>query len=183
MINIFNSDMYWVYEIPNFDEIMNFVDEQTVIDNSKFNWGNLCKVDRIPLNRDDTAHLLKPSTDLFCQEFKTKFNFRLFDPWINLYERGYYQEVHDHVENHLACVFFLNEGENFSDFFFFNRHSNNLNPVWFEIFPQISDDHWYPKVSAGHVMFFPGNMLHGVSPHNSDITRKTLSVNLNFMPL
>ena len=28
-------------------------------------------------------------------------------------------------------------------------------------------------------MFFPGYMLHGVSPHKSDIIRKTLSFNLD----
>ena len=35
------------------------------------------------------------------------------------------------------------------------------------------------QLKAGDIMFFPGYMLHGVSPHKSDIIRKTLSFNLD----
>ena len=42
------------------------------------------------------------------------------------------------------------------------------------------DNSSFLNVSAGDVLIFPGNMLHGVSAHGSDIMRKTLSTNIYF---
>ena len=36
-----------------------------------------------------------------------------------------------------------------------------------------------PKIKAGDIMFFSSNLFHGVSPHENDMIRKTLSVNFD----
>ena len=46
----------------------------------------------------------------------------MFDPWVNTYGKGSYQEVHDHSENDIAAVFFLNQGDNF-EFYIKDRMS------------------------------------------------------------
>jgi len=35
-------------------------------------------------------------------------------------------------------------------------------------------------LKEGEVIFFPGWLQHGVTPHKSDIVRKTLACNYNF---
>ena len=41
------------------------------------------------------------------------------------------------------------------------------------------DNTHHVDYEAGEVIFFPGHMLHGVTPHKSDEVRKTFSVNFN----
>ncbi len=38
---------------------------------------------------------------------------------------------------------------------------------------------YIPDVKAGDIIFFPSDLQHGVSPHKSDTTRRTLSLNLS----
>ena len=42
-------------------------------------------------------------------------------------------------------------------------------------------DKWTPEYKAGQVLFFPGTMLHGVTPHKSDVVRETLSCNFDIV--
>ena len=184
MINhIFPTSYYWIFDIPNFHEIQEYVKLKTKVDNTNFTWGDICKIDRIPLSLEETKSILLPSIELFANKFRDSQNIKIYDPWINLYKENFFQEVHDH-KNDIACVMFLNDGEEFAKFFFYNRYNNSVSYKLENIFSDMShNDVWYPDTSAGKVIFFPGTMLHGVSPHKSDIIRKTLSFNIDIMPL
>ena len=37
----------------------------------------------------------------------------------------------------------------------------------------------FPKIESGDIIFFPGHMLHGVTPHESDEVRITMSANFD----
>ena len=51
---------------------------------------------------------------------------KYYDPWINMYTRGQYQEIHDHHGVDFASVFFANDGEGFAKFYFHNRHNIDM---------------------------------------------------------
>ena len=86
--------------------------------------------------------------------------------------------MHDHPGCQLVCVIFGNEWEEgFSRFFIMNRHGSEVDIFWKRIIPV---DQIWMKPREGDVVFIPPWMLHGVSPHISDKTRITASVNLNF---
>ena len=40
-------------------------------------------------------------------------------------------------------------------------------------------DNYTPELKTGDFIVFPSHILHGVTPHNSDSVRKTLSFNIN----
>ena len=148
----------------------------------KENWVNACKIDTIFVDKPDFLDIIKPSIDLFTGEaFNREVRLNVSFPWINNYTKGCFQEVHDHRSD-VACVFFLNDGEDFSKFFFFNRNNNSCSIMFNSV--MVYDelrltDKYYPDVKAGKVIFFPGTMLHGVTMHNSDVVRKTVSCNFN----
>ena len=106
----FTTEFYTIFPAPNADEFIDLIDHACNtkdIDNDHFDWGNKCKIDRIPLSWKDTIHLYKPSIELLYKELNKSFNYILFDPWINLYKRGYHQEIHAHKGNDISSVFNL----------------------------------------------------------------------------
>jgi len=175
---IFKSNFYTVYQAPNADELINKINtyNEEHIDNDHFTWGSKSRSDKIPLKWEDYMELLEPSIQLFGKEFNVNFNYTLYDPWINFYKRGDHQEVHGHPPNHLSCVFMANDGEEFSQFYFIDKEfstSYNMRKIIDHY------DTYIVKLKAGDIMFFPSYMLHGVTPHKSDIIRKSLSFNLD----
>ena len=176
----FVSEFYTIFPAPNADELIEFVNKTSDtkdIDNDHFEWGSKCKIDRIPIPWQDAIELYKPSMELLYKEFSKSFSYNFFDPWINLYKKGYYQEIHAHKGNDISSVFFANDGENFSKFFFVDRQTNGYSLIYDKLISHNYSEK--PKIKAGDIMFFSSNLFHGVSPHKNDIIRKTLSVNFN----
>ena len=176
---IFNSNFYAKYQSPNADELIKNIDTYTddSINNTEFEWGDKSSSDKIPLKWEDYMDLLAPNIELFGKEFNVYFDFTLYNPWINFYKRGDHQEVHSHRPNHISSVFVANDGEGFSTFYFMDKDSAGINPALEKIMSYNCTVS--VELKAGDIMFFPSYLLHGVSPHKSDIIRKTLSFNLD----
>jgi len=180
MKELFPTNFFFQYSIPNLSDINNFINRysDSDVDNEYFNWGINCKVDKIPLKWNDCVDLVQPSLDLLYRDIGS-FNYTIYNPWINLYKRDYFQEVHDHVDSDLISVFFLNNEDDFSRFFFYDRGSSHLSKGLKNLLN--CECVHYPEIKSGDVIFFPGHMLHGVTPHRSDIVRKTLAVNFDIV--
>ena len=178
----FTSEFYTIFPAPNADEFIDSINESCnskKINNDHFIWGTYCKVDRIPLSWKDTIDLYKPSIELLYKEFSKSFSYTLFDPWINLYKRGYYQEIHAHKGYDISSVFFANDGEGFSKFYFSDRHSNDIHPKLGKLIGYKPIN--VVEYEKGDILFFPSHLLHGLSSHNSDVIRKTLSFNFDIL--
>ena len=171
----FTSEFYTIFPAPNADEFIEFIDKSKDVNNNHFDWGSKCKIDRIPLSWKDTIDLYKPSIELLYKEFNKSFSYTLFDPWINLYKKGYYQEIHAHKGSDISSVFFANDGVDFGKFFFIDRNSCMFSEEYEDLISYTN--HHQPIVKRGDIIFFSSHILHGVSPHENDEIRKTLSVN------
>ena len=181
MINTpFLSEFYTVFPAPNADDFISTIDkmcETKQVNNEFFSWGKHCKIDRIPVLWEDFYDLYKPSLEILSKDFKKLFEYTMYNPWINLYKRGYFQEIHDHAGHEISSVFFANDGVDFGKFFFMDRNSCNFSDDY-EDFISYSNTH-EPIIKKGDIIFFSSHILHGVSPHESDEIRKTVSVNFN----
>ena len=177
---LFGTSFYMKYEVPNAEDLISIMNEHSMIyeiDNDNFGWGEQCSVDRIPLKWEEYMDLLKPSIELFANNLGATLNYTMYNPWMNLYKRGDHQEVHEHSGFDISCVFFANSGEGFAEFYFKDRHSVSLTE---KVKPLVNYRNLYiPDVKAGDIIFFPSDLQHGVSPHKSDTTRRTLSLNLS----
>ncbi len=180
MKKLFDTQFYIHFRAPNADELISFLDEKNEIDNEQFNWGKNCIVDRVPLqSTPDVTDILTPSLIKLADELNHRGSFFLFHPWINIYNEYSHQEIHEHIKSDMSAVFFINEGENFSQFYFRDRFSCFISPNVRKIL-KYSDTYVLDDVRAGDMIFFPSNFYHGVNPHKSNEVRKTLSFNLNF---
>jgi len=183
---LFPSNYYMQYVAPNAEELINKINnyDKTSIDNSKYDWGDYCSLNRIPLEAKEWVPLFQPSLELFATEINMGFDFIMCNPWLNLYKRGDHQELHDHISvkfgdriEDFACVFAANEGEDFSKFYFRDRY-DILTPGAQELTSDYYSQ-WTPDLRAGNIIFFPVHLQHGVSPHKSDVVRKTVAFNLS----
>ena len=181
MINgLFFTEFYVIFRAPNADELISTIEnvcDTHEVDNDYFSWGKHCIVDRIPLRWENFNDLLIPSMKVFAHKLEKDFDYTMFDPWLNLYKKGYFQEIHDHAGNDISCVFFANQGDNFGRFFFTDRNSCNFTPEYEDLI-NYSNSH-EPTIKKGDIMFFSSHIFHGVSPHHNDEVRKTLSFNIN----
>jgi len=165
------------FRAPNADELTSYVMNKTE-DYTQFDWTRGCQVKTIACLSQETDELIKPSVQVFAELLGTSFAYTFHDPWINCYERGSYQEIHDHIEVDFASVFFPIQDDDFGQFFFYDRYNNSLKPQWKKIFNLKTT--WTPRISAGDIIFFPSTILHGVDVHRSEKTRKTFSCNYSF---
>ena len=178
---LFCNYFYSKFFPANYTELLDYFDDPKQSDNQEFSWGKSCDVGKERLeNTDEVLDLLKPSIDDF---FKI-FNFNpakkivIEDIWKCLYDRGSYQEVHAHVGSDLTGVFFLTDyEEGASRFFFRDRHDSELTNFWTTNYSTGSVD---VKYERGEILFFPSYMLHGVTQHKHEVTRKVISFNLMF---
>mgnify|MGYP001232936673 CR=1 FL=1 len=117
------------------------------------------------LSQYNIRELLDPSINYLLDVKNSYVNpnkIHLSGSWANLYNKGFFQEWHDHREIDFVCVFFANSGENFSKLFFFDWNTGISTPV---------------MPDPGTIMFFSSKRTHGVTLHNNEVQRRTLSCN------
>lgn len=174
----FQTDFYSYIVPPNKEYLLNICKTAPKTKNQSFLWGSKSLSDKIRLNPNGFLNALSPSLKIFFDELGVEhYNTDVTEVWKNSYKKGYHQEIHDHPDCDLSCVIFLDDyKEGQSKFYFSNRHSREPNSVWGNI---INLHSWYMYPEKGSLIFFPSHMLHGVTPHNSNKNRETISINLN----
>jgi len=177
--DIFPKGFFSGFDIPNFDELLDFCSTQKNHDNDRWNWTKDCKVDTITISAKDALPVISPTLKKFSEIINFDFNCTSTDPWLNNYKRHSYQEVHNHSEHDFSAVFFMNEGEGFSNFFFYDS-PNMGNLRWSKIRKEMGYSNYSFESKKGKVLIFPGWMDHGVTPHGSDSIRTTLACNFDF---
>ena len=192
--SIFTNSFYSLVKTPNKEDIFKALNTIKV-DREKSEeivWNKNCEVEVEILYKDEMGRLLFPAVEIFLQELGISIPVELLSIWRNTYQKGGYQEIHDHIDGegleecHLSGCFFLDdfhpEG---GKFFFQNRHSSELGVAWRKVIQTSPALHgplyWFPEYKAGDIIFFPSYMLHGVTPHGLDNPRTTISFNMKFV--
>jgi len=179
MRTLFNNSFYSQFQAPNASEIIDALEneEQHIV---QLSWANLCNVKTLGLHSKKYLPLIQPSLEIFFSDLNLpQVKYYMWDPWMNHYSRGGFQELHDHPKHEFVCVFFPNVGEDFGKFYFYDRNHIQVSNTWKDL--TNFSERWIPDVKPGDIMFFPGHILHAVSPHNSDVVRKSFSANFNLI--
>ncbi len=102
--------------------------------------------------------------------------------WLNRYEKGQYQEVHNHVmdKSVVSCAYMLELPPNSGNFTFFQEandfwHGVGLSKICARPFPINSS--YAPALTEGDVIFFPSYLCHYVTFNESELRRSTISAN------
>jgi len=178
---LFFSPFYGQYKIKNYKELVSVIEKNLDSFDSHCNWNSNCNVDvKYIDNYDFIIPFIEPCIKQFCEDIDRKLYIEFYGrPWISSYSYESFQEVHQHGDSDLSCVFFMNSGIDFAKFYFLNRHGNDFSDVWIrEIFSNEMADTFFPDVTEGDLIIFPSHLLHGVGVHKSEELRKSLAFNM-----
>jgi len=175
----FKSNFYIKFHPPNADEL---IDKFMGIEADDWSqpWTTHCKLKTTAMAYQDHLEEMSGIVKGVAKEMNCQMDVILQNPWLNHYERGYFQEIHDHINCDMSLVMFLNHEEDFAKFYFYDEVSYKILPMFNNLRGLLGTDVFHcPEISAGDVIAFPSTFLHGVTPHESDTVRKTFSFNFN----
>ena len=85
---IFDHNCFFVkFKAPNQEELTNFVLNKEEVYYS-FDWAKNCGVNTISCTWQETMELFRPSVNEFANHIGKTFNWTIYNPWINCYERN-----------------------------------------------------------------------------------------------
>ena len=177
---IFPQTYFHHTTISNVDDLRNLkIDESYNV-----NWAIACSVKVEGLFVDDLIPYIYPVVNNFLKRANISLeNFELMQPWKNTYEKGGFQEIHDHGDSILSgCIFLDNPDPDFGNFYFYNRHAVELLKPQRQLLSNLFDSPYLsfvPSVVKGDILIFPSYLMHGVTMHKSEKTRTTISFNID----
>ena len=181
MIDLKGNYFYSKYPYKKFDELREKIREATLKEDVEYSWGDACSLTREAYSAEEFKDLLIQPVEYFAFETGMGFDVEVLDPWVNKYQKGDFQELHNHPTVDLAVVVFLNDGPDFGEFYFNDIGYTQFNPAWYPILKKLDRGSiWIPDIKAGDVIVFPSHMMHGVTPHKSDVVRETFAYNVVF---
>ena len=110
----------------------------------------------------------------YINKTKMRFEYKNTEGWFNVYERGDYQEFHDHSPHIISCVYFMNKSE--SKLYFRSSFKDQQVIDYEEFFNNTNVPVVYDTI-PGRCVVFRSYLLHCVDKHKSDIPRITLAYN------
>ena len=185
MIEIpFCNDFYSVVNPENKNEIIEHCLNAVELPEQKFEWGEHCLSQKVHLKLTGFSDLLKTSIiETLSEIVDVRYAYSLNEIWKNTYHRYYHQESHSHTGSELSFVIFMNDySENDAKFYFLNERNRVTSATWLSL-SEGMEDSIYIEPKKGDILFFPSHMIHGVTPHQSDIPRITFSGNISLKNL
>ena len=147
-------------------------------------WAKACSVKVEGLFTDDLMPYIAPTVNNFLKGANMSYkDLKVNQPWRNTYEKGGFQELHDHGDAFLSgCIFLDNPDPDFGNFYFYNRHSIELLKPQRQLIDNLFGTSYLsfiPNVLKGDILIFPSYMMHGVTMHKSEKIRRTISFNID----
>jgi len=109
------------------------------------------------------------------------------DIWYNYYEKGSYQELHEHIADpfqkiHFSCIHYLSYDKDVHTAAEFYDPISSIRSHSFTLDKDFVGDFFVSQVEEGDLIMFPSYLQHRVLPQKvSDIPRITLSFNFRLL--
>ena len=188
---IFPTYFYSLITPPNKEELIESLTNAPVDEkhSKTLEWPNSCQIKVESLYPNLVGSVLSKTIDIFLDQLEVEKNdfahIKLSTVWKSTYNKGYYQEIHDHHTTegcHLSGVVFFDDWvEGASKFYFYNKFFAELPTSWLKIVNQneLTSHAFFIKPKAGDIILFPSYMLHGVTMHKINQKRTTVAFNIS----
>jgi len=102
------------------------------------------------------------------------------ESWLNSFNKGNYEILHNHYSNFISGVYYVNSNEKCSNFYFEDHIETRK--MWSDYYQCYRMDNVqatvYPPIE-GRMLLFPSWLIHGVQPNEEEIERISLAFNLD----
>ena len=127
---------------------------------------------------------IKPNMEEYLESLHPSSPYRISsdEVWLNIYEEGGYQEIHDHAfpNRAFSCAYVveLPQGEDHGKLIFENTAFTTVQLTGINrIFDAFNYEKFIPELSPGTLVIFPSWVKHYVLPNNTSSRRTTISAN------
>lgn len=196
MLKLISPDFVFHSKLPQHETIKPalFADALRTCAKKAGDWNCDVLTNRDSKDVDYSAFLeaFRPLVTAFCDAVGTRgpMELRLEALWMNLYNKGAWQELHHHSTpaNNISFVYFLNYNpDSDGQFFFLNERSSHYSASGlhnvFKLAENLNIAELVPiPVQDGDVILFPSQLRHGVTMQRHDTNRCTLAGNLLVLP-
>jgi len=134
-----------------------------------------------PIEKNINSHILTKNIKFFVEKYSkfwdwnTPPTIKIKECWVNIAKKGDYQEEHNHSNNMLSGVIYIEVNNKSGGFQFINPLTSESillgNPNNFGYLYNITPQ-------PGMILLFPGWMNHRALPNESDIDRISISFNI-----
>ena len=184
---IFPHYFYSIISPPNKKEIIRSLNNAPASSLDQPEWANGCEIKVESLSPQSVGSILKDTIFTYFGELGINFcpKVELLSIWKNTYNKGYYQEMHDHHTTEgsdvSGVVFFNDWVEGASQFYFYNKFFAELPTPWVRMVKEnnLTSHAFYLRPKAGDIILFPSYMLHGVTMHQINQRRTTVAFNIS----
>ena len=132
--------------------------------------------------------LKKYYSDAISEIFDKEITWEIVDDiWYNYYEKGSYQELHEHIADpfqkiHFSCIHYLSYDRGIHTPAEFQDPISAIRAHSLTLDKDFVGDFYIPQVKEGDLIMFPTYLQHRVLPQKlSDIPRITLSFNFRLL--
>ena len=132
--------------------------------------------------------LKKYYSDAISEIFDREITWEIVDDiWYNYYEKGSYQELHEHIADpfqkiHFSCIHYLSYDKGIHTPAEFQDPISAVRAHSLTLDKDFVGDFYIPQVKEGDLIMFPAYLQHRVLPQKvSDIPRITLSFNFRLL--
>jgi uncharacterized protein (TIGR02466 family) len=124
--------------------------------------------------------ILKKCFNLMLDNFKFKINFKILlqNLWINENKKNCFNTPHVHSNSHFSGVYYLNTSNQNGEIVFYKDNAFGVNGLNHFIDFNSFNDTFSIKPHNGLLLLFPSWMRHMVNPHYEDLSRISVSFNL-----
>ena len=132
--------------------------------------------------------LKKYYSDAISEIFDREITWEIADDiWYNYYEKGSYQELHEHIADpfqkiHFSCIHYLSYDREVHTPAEFQDPISTIRAHSLTLDKDFVGDFYIPKVEEGDLIMFPAYLQHRVLPQKvSNVPRITLSFNFRLL--
>ena len=132
--------------------------------------------------------LKKYYSDAIFEIFDREISWEIADDiWYNYYEKGSYQELHEHIADpfqkiHFSCIHYLSYDREVHTPAEFQDPISTIRAHSLTLDKDFVGDFYIPKVEEGDLIMFPAYLQHRVLPQKvSNVPRITLSFNFRLL--
>ena len=132
--------------------------------------------------------LKKYYSDAISEIFDREISWEIADDiWYNYYEKGSYQELHEHIADpfqkiHFSCIHYLSYDREVHTPAEFQDPISTIRAHSLTLDKDFVGDFYIPKVEEGDLIMFPAYLQHRVLPQKvSNVPRITLSFNFRLL--
>ena len=179
MINLFVTPLK-IINLNNYEQVNEKINECCRLGfENNFN-------EKLPKEEKESIEkIFREQAELYLKELTNKqVDLYLQKSWVNNINKYEFNTPHDHCDNTVIAVYYINAPHNSGDLLLHDPRGANSFVSQFELNnsgTKVSGRSYYRiKAETGSLVLFPSYIVHSVEPNMSDEIRRSLAINFRY---